>query len=166
MAIRVAVVTLSDSASMGTRQDQSGPEVERILMEAGGFQVVRSHILPDDEEEIERLLKGICDSREVDLILTTGGTGLHPRDVTPEATRLVIDREVPGISELMRLEGLKFTPRAALSRAVAGIRSKTLIVNLPGSVKGISQSLGAILPILKHAVKKASGDSTPCGDPE
>lgn len=166
MSVRVAVVTLSDSASMGKREDRSGPEVERILREAGGFAVVKTHVLPDDQDRIAMLLKKLCDSGDVDLVITTGGTGLYPRDVTPEATRLVIDREVPGIPELMRLEGLKSTPRAALSRGIAGIRGKTLIVNLPGSLKGVSESLGAILPILVHAVEKVSGDPRPCGETE
>jgi len=161
--IRVGIITLSDSAFRGERVDRSGPEIYKILTEVGGYSVEAKEVIPDDEDMIVNALVRFSDELSLDLILTTGGTGLYPRDVTPEATKRVIEREVPGIPELMRLEGLKSTPHAALSRAVSGIRGKTLIVNLPGSVRAVRESLMAILPVLKHAVEKVSGDSSPCG---
>ncbi len=160
---RVAVVTLSDSAYHGKREDLSGPEIEGLLRETGGFEIVERRILPDDRVMISDALREMADSHMIHLILTTGGTGLYPRDVTPEATKEVIEREVPGIPELMRLEGGKGTLKAYLSRAIAGIRGRTLIVNLPGSRRAVRESLNAILPVLPHALKKVMGDSTPCG---
>jgi molybdenum cofactor synthesis domain-containing protein len=156
------VVTLSDTAVVGGRQDLSGPEAARILTEAG-FDVRPVEILPDDRELIEVKLKTACDEG-VSLIVTTGGTGLSPRDVTPDATLAVIDKLVPGISELMRFESFRSTPRAALSRAVAGIRGVTLIINLPGSVKGVRECLGAVRPILAHAVETLKQSSLGCGN--
>jgi molybdopterin adenylyltransferase len=156
------VITLSDTAAAGNREDLSGPEAARILTEAG-FEVKPVEILPDDRAAIEaRLIKGSAEGLR--LIVTTGGTGLSPRDVTPEATLAVIDRPVPGISELMRAEGLKKTPRAALSRGIAGLRQATLIINLPGSVKGVRECLGAVQPILAHAVETLQQSSLGCGE--
>ncbi len=163
MGFRVGIVTLSDSAYRGEREDKSGPEIEAILGEAGDFEIVEKRTLPDDLGMIRSALKEMADSHRFHLILTTGGTGLYPRDVTPEATKEVIQREVPGLPELMRMEGGKSTPKAYLSRAVAGIRGETLIVNLPGSRRAVRESLSAILPILSHALEKVMGDSTPCG---
>jgi len=156
------VITISDSAAAGKREDLSGPEARRILEEAG-FVVRAVDILPDDLEAIEsRLIR--ASEEGIQLVVTSGGTGLSPRDVTPEATLAVIDKQVPGIAELMRLESLKVTPRAALSRAVVGIRGKTLIINLPGSVKGVRECLGAVRPILGHAVDTLRQASLGCGE--
>ena len=159
---RALVLTISDSAAAGQREDLSGPEARRILQELG-FDVHGIDVLPDERPAIEFRLREAAASG-LDLVVTTGGTGLAPRDVTPEATRAVIDREVPGFAELMRREGAKNTPRAALSRAIAGIRGATLIVNLPGSVKGVRECLGALAPILPHAVETLRQSSLGCGE--
>ena len=156
------VLTLSDTAAAGNREDLSGPEAAKILEEAG-FEIKAVEILPDDRAAIEARLLSAC-TEGIRLIVTTGGTGLSPRDVTPEATLAVIDKAVPGISELMRSEGFKKTPRAALSRGVAGIRQSTLIINLPGSVKGVRECLGAVRPILAHAVETLQQSSLGCGE--
>jgi len=156
------VLTISDSASEGKREDLSGPEARRILNEIG-FEVRAIEILPDDRIAIEtRLRSASTDGFQV--VVTTGGTGLSPRDVTPEATLAVVERIVPGIPELMRLEGAKKTPRAALSRAACGIRGATLIINLPGSVKGVRECLGAVRPVLGHAVETLKQSSLGCGE--
>ena len=156
------VITLSDTAAAGNREDLSGPEAARILG-AAGFDVKPVEILPDDRAAIEARLITAC-SEGIRLIVTTGGTGLSPRDVTPEATLAVIDKPVPGISELMRAEGVKKTPRAALSRGIAGVRQSTLIINLPGSVKGVRECLDAVRPILAHAVETLQQSSLGCGE--
>ena len=156
------VITLSDTAAAGGREDLSGPEASRILTEAG-FEVRAVEILPDDRPAIETRLRAACDER-ISLVVTTGGTGLSPRDVTPEATLAVIEKPVPGIAELMRVEGFKNTPRAALSRAVAGIRQSTLIINLPGSVKGVRECLGAVRPVQAHAIETLRQSSLGCGE--
>src|SRR5438105_15832753 len=131
----VAVLTISDSAAAGTRPDRSGPAVcERL--EQLGWQVALREVIPDEADRIAARLRELADAGQIGAIFTTGGTGLAPRDVTPEATRAVLDREIPGFGELMRARGLSFTPLAALSRSLAGARGKTLIVNLPGSPKG------------------------------
>jgi molybdopterin adenylyltransferase len=156
------VLTISDSAAEGRREDLSGPEVARVLQEFG-FDIQAIDVLPDDRPSIEFRLRRGCDGG-VDLIVTTGGTGLSPRDTTPEATLAVIERVVPGIPELMRWEGLKSTPKAVLSRAVCGIRGSTLIINLPGSVKGVRECLGAVRPILGHAVETLKQSSLGCGE--
>lgn len=157
------VLTMSDSASQGTRDDRSGPEVRRLLQSAG-FEVSRVEVLPDERDQIEARLVEAADVDSVRLIVTTGGTGLAHRDVTPEATLAVADRNVPGMSELMRMEGLRKTPRAALSRGVVAVRGSTLIVNLPGSVRGARESLEALLPILPHALEILSEGSLNCGE--
>jgi len=156
------VLTLSDTAAAGGREDLSGPEASRILTEAG-FEVRAVEILPDDRPAIEARLRAACDEK-IPLVVTTGGTGLSPRDVTPEATLAVIDKPVPGIAELMRVEGFKSTPRAALSRAVAGVRQSTLIINLPGSVKGVRECLSAVRPVLAHAIETLKQSSLGCGE--
>lgn len=150
-AIRSVVLTISDSASRCEREDLSGPAVVAELqsLKAG---IVATEILPDDRELIAARLRHYADAGEANLIVTTGGTGLSPRDVTPEATRDVIEREAPGLAELMRAESLKITPLAALSRSVCGARGRTLIVNLPGSVRGARENLQAIARLLPHAV--------------
>jgi molybdopterin adenylyltransferase len=152
MSIRVGILTLSDRSASREREDASGPALAE-LVGTQGWSVTRQMILPDDESAIRAALIEWADSGQMDLILTTGGTGFAPRDVTPEATRHTIQREAPGLAEAMRAESLKKTPHAMLSRAVAGIRGRTLIVNLPGSPKGAVENLQVILSVLPHAVQ-------------
>jgi len=156
------VLTISDTASAGKREDLSGPEVRRMLEEAG-FDVGAVEILPDERSAIESRLRSASDEG-FQIIVTTGGTGLSPRDVTPEATLAVVDKIVPGIPELMRSEGAKSTPRSALTRAACGIRGSTLIINLPGSVKGVRECFGAVRPVLGHAVATLKQSSLGCGE--
>src|SRR5438876_2811155 len=159
---RALVLTISDSASMGKRDDLSGPEAKRTLEEAG-FDVAAIEILPDERAGIESRLRRASDEG-FRLVVTSGGTGRSPRGVTPEATQAVIDRNVPGIADLMRLESLKVTPKAALSRVISGIRQSTLIINLPGSVKGVRECLAAVRPILSHAMDVLGQSSLGCGE--
>jgi molybdenum cofactor synthesis domain-containing protein len=159
---RASVLTISDSASRGQRKDSAGPLIAEFLTLTGRFTMVDREIVPDETDAISSALRKWCDSGSCDLIVTTGGTGLSPRDVTPEATLRVIEREIPGIAEAMRLEGLKNTRRAMLSRAVCGTRRETLIINLPGSPGGVRDGLSAISEVLEHAIKKIQGDVTPC----
>lgn len=149
--IHVVILTISDSAARSERTDLSGPAVIDELKSLS-TEIVATEILPDERGLIAERLRYYADERAVDLIITTGGTGLSLRDITPEATRDVIEREAPGLAELMRAESLKITPLAALSRAVCGARSRTLIVNLPGSVRGARENLAAIVRLLPHAV--------------
>jgi molybdopterin adenylyltransferase len=149
--IQAVVLTISDSASRGEREDLSGPAVVSELQSLRA-EIVATEILPDERERIAARLRHYADAGAVNLILTTGGTGLGPRDVTPEATRDVIEREAPGLAELMRAESVKITPLGALSRSVCGARSRTLIVNLPGSVRGARENLQAIARLLPHAI--------------
>ena len=154
--MRTAVVTISDSVARGAREDQSGPAL-RQRAEQLGWQVAEVEVIADDCEAIARLLAELSDRRRVSLILTTGGTGIAKRDVTPEATRTVVEREIPGLAELMRAEGRRFTPRAVLSRGIAGTRGRTLIVNLPGSPKGAVQSLDAVAALAPHIIDLLEG---------
>ena len=154
--IQIAVVTVSDSAVGGTREDRSGPAL-RDRAAALGWTVSAMELVPDEPEQIAAVLVRLANSGEVSVILTTGGTGVALRDITPEATRAVIQREIPGLGELMRAEGLKFTPTAVLSRGLAGVRGRTLIVNLPGSPKGAVESLDAIAKLVPHIVDLLEG---------
>ena len=149
---RIAILTVSDRSSRGERPDTSGPALAELI-QLQGWQVVRQEIVPDEMNAIQDTLKAWSDLDEADAILTTGGTGFAPRDVTPEATRAVIRRLTPGLDEAMRQASLKVTPHAMLSRAISGIRKRTLIINLPGSPKGATENLQVILPALEHAVK-------------
>ncbi len=157
--ITVAILTLSDKGSKGERNDVSGPAIKDIIKRIDAT-VKHYDVLPDDKNLIKERL--IAYSSNVDLILTTGGTGLSPRDVTPDATLEIIDREVPGIAEAMRGEGLKKTRRAMLSRAVVGVRGKALIINLPGSTKAIKESLEIIVDVIPHAIEKIKGSTEDC----
>lgn len=154
MSPRVAVITLSDRSAAGEREDLSGSVIVEMATELG-MNIVEKKILPDDHELLRAALIDFVDKKKVELIITTGGTGLGPRDVTPEATLAVIDRRIPGIEEAMRRAGSENTPYAMLSRGVCGMRGKTIIINLPGSPKGVRESLNAILPVLRHAVELA-----------
>jgi len=154
--IRVAVLTVSDSCAQGDRPDVSGPTVQETLP-AGAFVVTAREIVPDDREIIAATLIRLCHQSDVDLVLTTGGTGLGPRDVTPEATLSVCERMVPGLGEIMRTRGWEKTKNAVLSRGTAGICGDTLIVNLPGSPKGVRESLAGILEVLPHAIAMMRG---------
>ena len=152
MTLRFGILTLSDRSSRGERTDSSGPALANLI-QAEGWSVTKQSLLPDEESAIRGILIEWADSGELDVILTTGGTGFSPRDVTPEATRAVIERESPGLAEAMRAFSLKITPHAMLSRIVTGIRKKTLIINLPGSPKGAVENLQVVMPVLSHAVQ-------------
>ena len=159
---RAAIITLSDKGSKGEREDESGMIIREMIMSIGAS-VSHYEVLPDEKPGIVEVLSRLSDSGTIDLILTTGGTGVSPRDVTPEATREVIERELPGMAEAMRAESLKKTPHAMISRAIAGIRKRTLIVNLPGSPRAVRENLAVILPALPHAIEKINGDPSECG---
>lgn len=161
MTLQAGVITVSDKGFRGDRKDQSGPEIIKILADMG-ISVACRTIIPDEKAMIAEALRQYADIRKLDLIITTGGTGVSPRDVTPEATLQVIEREVPGMAEAMRRESAAITPHAMISRAVTGIRGRSLIINLPGSPKGVRENLSVILPALKHAVEKIKGDENDC----
>ena len=156
MAIRTAILTISDMCAQGKRADTSGQTIEEMLPE-DTFEVCQKIIIPDDYETITRTLRLFSDEQNVEVVLTTGGTGLGPRDVTPEATTAVCDRRVPGFAEILRSEGFKKTPNAVLSRGVSGMRDKTLIINLPGSPKAVRECMEIILEVLPHAVDMMRG---------
>lgn len=157
---QIGVLTLSDKGSQGQRADESGPVVEELLAPVG--EVIHVAILPDDLASIATLLIAWTDQEKLDLIVTTGGTGLSPRDVTPQATLQVIDYEIPGMAEAMRMQSLQKTPHAMVSRAVVGVRKQTMIINLPGSPKGARENLETLLPALPHALAKLTGDPSDC----
>jgi len=154
--LRAKILVLSDASSRGERADQSGPAV-RDLLEARGWQVAAIEILPDDLNTIRQRLEALTDADDCDAVVTAGGTGVGPRDVTPEATRAVVEKEIPGLAELMRAEGVKKTRRAALSRGIAGVRKGKLLVNLPGSPRGARESIESILDLLPHVVDLIQG---------
>lgn len=156
--MRAAVLTISDKASRGEREDRGGPAVREALA-AGGFEVVREIVLPDERRLIRDAIATLCDGDQADLVVTTGGTGFSPRDVTPEATQDVIQRQAPGIAEAMRAAGLSHTPFAILSRAVAGIRGRTLVINLPGNPQGAVESLQAVIEAVRHGIEILKGEA-------
>ncbi len=158
---KAAVITVSDRCYRNERADEGGPLVVEVL-ETAGFPVAYTAIVPDEQEQIEAVLREISDSGKIDLLVTTGGTGFAPRDVTPEATLAVCERLTPGIPEAMRYASLQITNRAMLSRAQAGIRKKTLIINLPGSPKAAKENLSAVLPALEHGLTMLQGEPSDC----
>jgi molybdopterin adenylyltransferase len=160
MDVKIAVVTISDSVNYGVRSvDDSGDKAQQMLEDAG-FTVAAREVLPDERAAIAETLRRLCASEDIACVITTGGTGIGPRDVTPEATLEVIDQSLPGIVEAMRAEGLKKTPYAMLSRQVAGVCNRTLIVNLPGSPRAVEECLGVVLPVLRHATQLLAGNTS------
>ncbi len=159
--IRTAILTISDKASQGLREDLGGPVIQRLL-DRRHYLVAATAIVPDDIPLIVKALVDWADREKMDLILTTGGTGVSPRDITPEATAQVLHKEIPGMAEAMRAEGLRHTPLAQISRAKVGFRGETLIVNLPGSLKAIEEMFPVILPALPHALEKIKGHPGDC----
>lgn len=162
--ITVGILTMSDKGSRGEREDLSGKEIERMVKELPA-EVKAYEVIPDETEVIKKKLIEYSDVLRLDLVVTTGGTGVTPRDVTPEATKAVIERELPGMSEAMRAESLKKTPNAMISRAVCGIRKETLIINLPGSPRGVRENLAVVMPAINHAVEKIKGSPSECATP-
>ena len=160
--IAAAVLTVSDRSSRGERADKSGEVIEELLQSMGA-EIAEYRIVPDERDVIARNLRELSDDLGMDLIVTTGGTGLGPRDVTPEATLEVIDKRIPGFEEAMRAESIRITPHGMLSRAVSGLRSRTLIINLPGSPKAVRETLSVVLPALPHAVELIRGTVDSCG---
>lgn len=158
--MRVAILTLSDKGSRGEREDKSGAAIREIVEDMGG-EVVEHAIIPDEKDQIESSLKRMANS--ADLVLTTGGTGIAPRDVTPEATRAVIEKELPGITEVMRIKSIEVAPTAMLTRAVAGTLGSSLVVNLPGSPKAVRECLEFIKPAIPHALELLKGEGGECG---
>jgi molybdenum cofactor synthesis domain-containing protein len=161
--LSAGILTISDRGWRGEREDRSGEAIKQLLA-ALDTQLVRYEIVPDEKEIISQKLIQWSDNEGIDLIITTGGTGLSPRDVTPEATSAVVERVVPGFAEAMRAESLKKTPMAVLSRGVAGIRGSSLIINLPGSPKAVRECLEVILPALPHAIEVLKGEAVECGE--
>jgi molybdenum cofactor synthesis domain-containing protein len=157
MTLTVGILTISDRSAAGSREDLSGPALSRAILEAG-WEISQTGLVPDDFQQIVDVLTSWSDTGVCSVVLTTGGTGFSPRDITPEATRAVIEREAPGLAEAMRAGSMKITPHAMLSRAVAGIRKKTLIINLPGSPKGALENFRMIAPVLVHAVQLMQDD--------
>ncbi|HVN95582.1 MAG TPA: MogA/MoaB family molybdenum cofactor biosynthesis protein [Syntrophorhabdaceae bacterium] len=160
MKYKAIVITVSDKGSRGERIDTSGPALVRMLGES--YDVGETVIVPDEMDMIAQVIKREIDEHGVDLVVTTGGTGVSERDVTPEATRTVIDRELPGFAEIMRIESYRITPHGVISRAVCGIRSRAIVVNLPGSEKAATQCLGFVLQAIPHALAKIKGDPADC----
>ncbi|HPH56047.1 MAG TPA: molybdopterin adenylyltransferase [Smithella sp.] len=162
--ISAGIITVSDKGSQGQRDDLSGPAIAEMLAGAA-IEIRHTIIIPDEKDQIRKTIIDCSDVKQLDLILTTGGTGVSPRDVTPDATLDVIDKQIPGMAEAMRHESMRVTPHAMISRAVAGIRGKSLILNLPGSPKSVRENLAVVLPALKHAIEKIKGDDSECASP-
>ncbi|HPC08690.1 MAG TPA: molybdopterin adenylyltransferase [Smithella sp.] len=162
--ISAGIITVSDKGSQGQRDDLSGPAIAEMLAGAA-IEIRHTIIIPDEKDQIRKTIIDCSDLKQLDLILTTGGTGVSPRDVTPDATLDVIDKQIPGMAEAMRHESMRVTPHAMISRAVAGIRGKSLILNLPGSPKSVRENLAVVLPALKHAIEKIKGDDSECAVP-
>jgi molybdenum cofactor synthesis domain-containing protein len=156
-----AVITVSDKGSQGKRQDLSGPAIAEMLAGAA-IEIKHTLIIPDEVDQIQKAIIQFADVEKMDLILTTGGTGVSPRDLTPDATLKVLDKEIPGMAEAMRIASMKITPHAMISRAVTGIRGRSLIINLPGSPKGATENLAIVLPAIPHAIEKIKGDDRDC----
>ena len=163
MKYTVGIITLSDKGSKGLREDKSGPAIREILEADGRFDVMEQFLFSDDRENLERELVRLCDEEKLNLILTTGGTGLSPRDNAPEATLAVADRQVPGIGEYIRARSFEITPKAMLSRGVSVMRGSSLIINLPGSTKAVRENLGFIMPALGHGLDIMLGRDGECG---
>lgn len=155
------IICVSDRCSQGVCEDKSGPLIKELVAPLGNTK--EYIIVPDEKPEIEKALIYLSEDVKADVVFTTGGTGFAPRDVTPEATKAVIEREAPGIAEAIRMKSLEITPKAMLSRAVSGIRGRTLIINLPGSPKAVRESVAVVLPVLPHAVETLSGNTLSCG---
>jgi len=160
--IKVGIITISDRGSRGEREDLSGEEIKKLIQRLPTAELAEYTIIPDEEEIIAKTLITYTDQKGIDLIITSGGTGLSPRDVTPEATKKIIEREVPGMAEAMRWEALKINPFGMLSRGVVGTRRQSLIINLPGSPKAVRENLATLLPVIPHALKKLKGDPSEC----
>lgn len=159
---KVGIITASDKGAAGQREDLSGPLIRKMI-EQSGYEVIATSIVPDERKLLADEMINMVDNQKVDLVLTTGGTGFSPRDWTPEATIDVMHREAPGIAEAMRYYSLKITPKAMLSRGVAGIRDQALIINLPGSPKAVKENLEAVLPALRHGLEILTGRASECG---
>jgi molybdopterin adenylyltransferase len=157
----VGILTVSDRGSQGLREDTSGPRIQALLP-AESYQITMTAVVPDEIPAIVDQLVDWVDGKKLDLIFTTGGTGLSPRDITPEATVRVVERQIPGMAEAMRLEGLKHTPHSQLSRGIAGVRRETLIINFPGGLKAIEEMMPVVLPVIPHALEKIKGDPRDC----
>ena len=162
--MKTGILTISDKGARQERVDTSGPAVAEVLKGIGAV-IDKYEIIPDEIDVIAQKLVEYADDLRLDLVITTGGTGVAPRDVTPDATRMVIEKEIPGMAEAMRTESLKKTPHAVISRAIAGIRGRTLMINLPGSPRGATENLRAILSAIPHAVAKIQGDPADCATP-
>ncbi len=160
--VKVGILVISDRASRGEREDESGPAIKKIISKISSYRAIKYEIIPDEKEIISKKLKEWVDGLRLDLILTSGGTGIGPRDVTPEATKGVIEKEVSGFGEAMRVKGLEKTPFSMLSRAIAGIRKKSLIINLPGSPRAVKENLEVILPAVKHGIEILKGKTGEC----
>jgi len=160
--ITVGIITVSDKGSRGERKDLSSEEIRKLIPKIPG-EVVSYTIIPDEEPDIVKTLISYADEKHVDLIVTSGGTGLSPRDVTPQATRKVIENEIPGMAEAMRFESLKETSFGMLSRGIVGTRGNSLIINLPGSPKAVRENFSVLIPVIPHALDKLRGDPSECG---
>jgi len=161
MGLQAAVITISDKGARGEREDLSGQAIIEILGEIG-IEVSEYRVIPDEEGKIKETLLELADMGNYELIITTGGTGVSPRDVTPDATLKVIEKAIPGIAEAMRHASIAVTPHAMISRAIAGIRKRSLIINLPGSPRAVRDNLSVVLPALRHAIEKIKGDQSDC----